>query len=189
MYNLHFEITNNYSENSHKSFSSIHFKNFHIFQTAIFNMKSQRCPYNMKALYPSRSRIYYKHIPARITHNLQYMRVPAYEYVRTILIYEFTSPRIIFPRISTYMRHQHLHTLTLKETMKGMGITEIIVVTIAGNTDQRLERGYPGCQVKAAPEVSGVPDLIDRSQKITEWFIKHTVSVRNQPYEHLAKIL
>ena len=73
MYNLHFEITNNYSKNSHKSFLSIHFKDFHIFQSAIFDMKSQRRPYNMKALYSSRSGIDYKHIPARITNHLQYM--------------------------------------------------------------------------------------------------------------------
>ena len=53
--------------------SSVQFKDFHRMNLTILNLESYGGTDDMKALYTGGSRIYHKHIPAIIPHNLQDM--------------------------------------------------------------------------------------------------------------------
>ena len=141
------------------------------------DVESDRCPYDMKALYTRSSRIDYQHITFRVTYNLQNMRMPAYENIRLQLINKPASSYIIPPRISSDMSHKHLHALTFEEAVKGMGEAEIVVVTVAGDTYKGFELSDSGSKVEASAEIAGVPDLVHRGEKFTEFGAEDAVGV------------
>ena len=131
-------------------------------------MKSQRRPDEMESLNACSSRIDDKHVTSGITDHFQYMGMSAYEYIRTVSVYQFTGARVIASGVSADMSHQHLHSLTFKETVQRMNVTQVVVVTIARNTYQRLETAYFLCQFHSPAKISGVPYLVHGLEEVLE---------------------
>jgi hypothetical protein len=82
------------------------------------------------------------------------------------------------------MSHQNLEPSALENPVQRMDKTQIMIITIAGNTHQRLERSDLRSQVKPPAEVSGVPDLIHRLQKSLELIAENPVRIRYKTYIH-----
>ena len=142
----------------------------------------------MEALDSGCSRIDYKHITLCVTHDLQDMRVTADKNIWFIFINQFLCPDIISSGISADMGHQNLHTLTLEKTMKRVDEAEVVIVTIAGDTCQRLETGNLCSKIHPPAEIPGMPYLIDRFKKLLEAIIKYSVCVRYQSDVHFIRI-
>ena len=96
------------------------------------------------------------------------MGMPAYENIRMISVYEFTGTRIITSGISADMSHENLHSLTFKETVQRMNVTQVVVVTIARNSYQRLETAYFLCQFHSPAKIPGVPYLVHGLEEVLE---------------------
>lgn len=139
----------------------------------------------MKTLDSSCSGIDNQHVSLGITHDFQNMGMTTYEYIRSVFVYQLSRPRIISAGIASDMGHEYLHALALEEAMERMDETQIVVVTIAGDADQRLESGYLCSQVHAPAEISRMPDLIDRRKKLLELLVEHTMSIRYESYVHV----
>ena len=140
-------------------------------------MESQCRTHDVEALNAGGARIYHKHVPLRITDHLQYMGMPAYKYIRAVLFDEFPCTCIVSAGISSYMGHQNLKTFAHEETMKRMIEAKAVIVTIACNTDQRLEGSHFLSKVKSSTEISGMPYLVHRFEEISELCGKHPVSI------------
>lgn len=136
----------------------------------------------MKALNSSSSRIKYQHIALRIPYDLKDMGMPAHEDIRLQFIYEFTCPYIIPSGIATYMNHEHLEALAFKEAMNRMSIAEIIVVTVSGDADKRLESRDFLCGLKTASEIASMPHLVNRSKKFLELLAEYAMRIRYETY-------
>ena len=130
----------------------------------------------------------YQHIPFRITHDLQYVGMPADEDIRPVFIDQFQGSGIISSGISADMGHKNLHTLTLEKTMKRVDEAEVVIVTIAGDTCQRLETGNLCSKIHPPAEIAGMPYLIDRFKKLLEAIIKYSVCVRYKSDVHFIRI-
>ena len=145
--------------------------------SALVYMESQRCPDNMEALDSGSTGIDYKHITLCVTHNLQDMGMAAYEYIRTIAVYQFTGTHIIASRIATHMSHEHLDSLTFKKPMQRVYESQLMIVAIPGHSNQGLELRDFLSQVHTAAEISCVPYLVDRLKKIPELLAEHTMRI------------
>ena len=146
--------------------------------SSVFNPESQGCTNYMKTLYTCSSGIYYQHIvPSGITHHLEDVRMTAHEYVRAVMVYKLSSLRIISIRVTAHMGHQDLHGFTFEESVLRMLETKVMVITIACNTYQRLKFRYFRRQVHSTAEITGMPYLVYRLQKVAELTVEYTVSV------------
>ena len=145
--------------------------------SALVYMESQRCPDNMEALDSGSTGIDYKHITLCVTHNLQDMGMAAYEYIRTIAVYQFTGTHIIASRIATHMGHEHLYSFTFEESVQRVDESQLMVVAIASHTNERLELGNLLSQVHTATKISCMPDLVDRLKKILELLAEHAMRI------------
>lgn len=122
----------------------------------------------MEALDSGGSGIDDKHIPFRVTHDLQYVRMPADEDVRPVLIDQFQGAWVISSGITSDMSHQNLHSLALEETVERVAEAEGVIVTIAGYSDQWLETGNLFSEIHSSTEVPRMPYLIYRCKKFLE---------------------
>ena len=153
--------------------------------SSLFNLESESGTDHMEALDSSSAWIDYQHIsPLRISDHFQYVRMPAYEYIRTALVYKLESLGIISSRIASDMGHKHLKALALEKSVERMLEPQIMIVAIACHSDKRLESGYLCRQVQPASEVSGMPDLVDRLKELFDPPVKHTMSIRYEPDIH-----
>lgn len=139
----------------------------------------------MKPLNSSSSGIDYQHIPLGITHDLQDMGMSAYEYIRPVFVYQLSRPRIITARIASDMGHEHLHAFAFEETMERVDEAKVVIVAIAGYTDQRLELRNLFRQIHTSPEISRMPDLIDRRKKLLELRVEDAMGIRYESYIHV----
>ena len=145
--------------------------------SALVYMESQRCPDNMEALDSGSSGIDYKHITLCVTHNLQDMGMAAYEYIRTIAVYQFTGTHIIASRIATHMGHEHLYSFTFEESVQRVDESQLMVVAVASHSYKRLELSNLFCQVHTSAEISCVPYLVDWLKKILELMAEHAMCI------------
>lgn len=164
---------------------SVKLEDLHIMNPAFIDMETESCPHDVKTLDSCSSGIDDQHVPARIPDHLQDMRMTAYEYVRTILVNELARARIIASGIAPDMGHQHLHAFADKETVHGMGESEVMIVTIASYPDQRFEFSDLSGQIQSTAEVARMPDLIDRSEEFAELRGEYSVCIRNKSYMHI----
>ena len=139
--------------------------------------KPQSCPDDMKTLNSRGSGVQDKHITFRVPHDLQDMGMAADKDIRTDFIYQFSRPRVIPAGIAADMSHQHLHSLTFKETMQGMVKTKVMIITVARDTYQRLEFRNLARQVHSSAEIPSMPDLVHRLKKFTELLTEHSVRI------------
>jgi hypothetical protein len=145
---------------------------------SLFYLESESCADYMETLDSGSTRVQDKHSSARgIPHDLEDMRMAAYEYVGTILIYQLTGLGIIPSRIPAHMGHKDLHAFALEETVERMFEPKGVIVAVAGDSDQRLELRDFGGHVHAAAEISGVPYLVDRLKESLETVVEDTMGV------------
>ena len=114
--------------------SSVKFIDFHVRNLTFRELEAQGGADKMEALDAGSSGIYDQHVPLGIAHNLEDMRVAAYEYVRTVFVYQLAGAGIVSARISAHMGHQHLQSLAFEETMEGMYEPELMIVAVARDT-------------------------------------------------------
>ena len=108
----------------------------------------------------------------------------AYEDVRMIAVEQFTGTWIVASGISSDMGQKDLHSFAVEETVKRMDITQIVVVTVAGHTHQRLECSNLLRQFHPTAEITGMPYLIHRGKKVTDAVIEDAVSIGYKTYIH-----
>ena len=156
---------------------SVEFKDFHIADAALVQTEAKGCPDHMKTLNTGGSGIYDHHISLRIPHHFKDMGMAADKDVWMQFVDQFPGAGIISAWIATYMSHQHFHSLAFKEAMEGMGEAEVVVVTVASDTYERLELGDRGGKIEASTEVAGVPDLVHRGEEFTKFGAEDAVGV------------
>ena len=141
-------------------------------------LETQGRTYQMKALDSCGPRIHDQHpSPLHVADHLQYMRMSAYEYVRSVSVYQLPRPRVITARIASYMGHQHLQSLAFEETMEGMYEPELMIVAVARDTQQRLESPNLLRQIHASSEVPCVPYLVNRLKEVPELRIEDPMRI------------
>lgn len=138
----------------------------------------------MEALDSGRSGVDHQHVSLWIADDFQDMGMAAYEYVRPVFVDEFSCPGVIASRVAADMGHQHLHALTFEEAVHGVGEAKVIIVAVARDSDQRLELRDLRRQIHASSEISGMPDLIDRSEEFLELRVEDPVCIRYESYVH-----
>lgn len=131
----------------------------------------------MEALNAGCSRVEHQHISSDIPHHFQYMGMAADKDVRLIFIDQLTGPDIISSRVASDMGHQHSGTTALEAPVKRMSIAEVVIVAVTCNADKRLISSNVFSQLQAAAEIAGMPDLIDRREKITELLREYSMCV------------
>ena len=110
------------------------------------------------------------------------MGMPADKDIRLQFVYEFTCPYVIPSGIATYMNHEHLEALAFKEAMNRMSIAEIIVVTVSGDADKRLESRYFFRSLESAAEIARMPHFVNRSKKFLELFAEYAMRIGYETY-------
>ena len=138
----------------------------------------------MEALDSGRSGVDHQHVSLRVTDDFQDMGMTAYEYVRPVFVDEFSCPGVIASRVAADMCHQHLHALTFEEAVHGVCEAKVVIVTVARDSDQRLELRDLRRQIHASSEISCMPDLIDRSEEFLELRVEDPVCIRYESYVH-----
>ena len=164
---------------------SVNLEDLHIMNPAFIDMETESSTHYVKTLDSCSSGIDDQHVPARIPNHLQDMRMTAYEYVRTILVNELARSGIIASGIASDMGHQHLHAFADKETVHGMGESEVMIVTVAGHPDQRFEFCDLSGQSQSTAEVARMPYLVDRGEEFAELRGEYSVGIRNKSYMHI----
>ena len=171
-------------QNEEKDILSIKFKNLHFFYFFSIYLESEGSSYQMEALDTCGTWIYDQHVALGISHHLQYMRVATDKNIGAKFVYQPAGPRIVSARITADMSHQNLQSLAFEEPVDRMFKTQIIVVAITGNTQQRLELRNLLGQVHSPAEISCMPDLINRLEEIPELRAEDSVRIRYQSYVH-----
>ncbi len=144
---------------------------------ALIYMKTESCPYKVKALDTGCARIDHKHVAALVVHDLEDMGMSAHEDVRTKLIDEFSSILVILAGISADMGHEYPHPLSLEALVDRVVEDEIALVAVPDDSDRGLEGSNLGYGLIATTEVSRMPDLVDRLEEFPERFLEYTVGV------------
>ena len=152
---------------------------------SILDLEPQCGTDDMESLDSSGSRIEHKHSSTSLVpHYLEYMGVPAYEYVRMITVYQLARPDIVSSRISAHMGHEDLHALALEEAVEGIFEAKGVVVTVARHSDQRLELRDFYSRFHAAAEITGMPDLVDRFKEGLDAIVEYTMCIGYETYVH-----
>ena len=159
------------------SWLAIQFKDFHAMDAPLIYTKTQGSTHQMKALNSCSSGINHQHIPLRITHDFQDMRMAADKQIRLISVNKFTCTGVVSSRIATDMSHENLYSLTFKKAVQGMIIAKTMVVTVSCDSDKRLVCSYLFGKIHSSSEVSGMPDLIHRLKKVAEGLVEHAVCI------------
>jgi GGDEF domain-containing protein len=110
------------------------------------------------------------------------------EDIRMITVYQFAGTGIITAWVAPDVSHQDLHAFTFKETVKRMDKPQVVVVTVARDTIQRLELSDLLRKIETTTEVSGMPDLVNRLKKSPELIAEHPMSVRYKTYKHIKAL-
>ncbi len=153
------------------------FEHLHIMDFSIVDMEAQRRTDNMEPLDSGSARIDGEHVIMRVAHDLENVRMSAYEDVRTVIVYKFPGTDVITAWISADMRNEYPLALAHEKSVQRLGVAQVIIVTVSRNAHQRFELPDFFSQLKAPAEVSGMPDLINRLQKLLHAFIKNAVCI------------
>jgi hypothetical protein len=82
------------------------------------------------------------------------------------------------------MGHQHFQTLALPAAEQRAPVQQPPVIAIADDALERFEGGDLRLRVQSAPEVPGMPDLVDIPEELLELRRKHTVRIRYESDKH-----
>ena len=75
------------------------------------------------------------------------------------------------------MHHENPLSLTFKALIFRIHQTDILTVAISVDAFQRLECGNRVCEIDTSAEISGMPHLIHRLQKLLEFRTEHAVRI------------
>ena len=156
---------------------AVQFKDFHTMDTSLVNTETKGSTHEMEPLYSGSPGIYYQHIPPRITHYFQDMRMAADEQIRLISVYKFTGTRVISSRVATDMSHEYFQSLTFKKAVQGMSIAKTMIVTVSCDSDQRLVCSYLFGKIHSSSEVACMPYLVHLRKEVLEFLGEHSVCV------------
>ena len=119
--------------------------------------------------------------------------MPANEYVRVIRVNQSLGAKIIHRLVrivgpiaapaKSDVRHQDSKSLTFKVLKRGILLPYIQAIAVAINPDKRFERGDILSALKRA-EISRMPDLVHRREKVPYIIGEHAVRVGDQPDKH-----
>lgn len=132
----------------------------------------------MPALDTCRSGVDDHHVILAVTHDFQYMRMAADEYMWVKPVNESSSPKVVMPRVSADVGHEDRHTAAFEEFVVRVVQTDILSVTIAVNSDKRFESSNGSRCGHASSEVSCMPNLVYRFEKFLELVAEYSVGVR-----------
>ena len=159
------------------SWLAIQFKDFHAMDAPLIYTETQGSTHQMKTLDSCSSGIDHQHIPLRITHDFQDMRMAADKQIRLISVNKFTCTGVVSSRIATDMSHENLYTLTFKKTVQGMIIAETMVVTVTCDSDKRLVCSYLFGKIHSSSEIACMPYLVHLRKEVLEFPGEHSVCV------------
>ena len=142
------------------------------------NVKAEGRPESVPALVSTGSRVDIQDFFGLIIHNFQDVGMSADEHIGPILPDERPRLGIIMAGRSADMGHQHLDPLAFPAAEQRAPVQQPPVVAIADDALQRFERRDLRLQVQPAPEVPGVPDLVDILQELLEFGREHPVRIR-----------
>jgi hypothetical protein len=66
-----------------------------------------------------------------------------------------------------------------------MGVSQVMIVTVAGYPDQRFEFCNFLGQIQSTAEVARMPYLVDRGEEFAELRGEYSVCIRNKSYMHI----
>lgn len=158
--------------------SAIQLEHLHSVDFSAINMKAKSGPDCVPALVSAGSGVDIQEVLRLIIHYFQDVGMTADEKVRTVLPDEVPGFGIIVPRRSADMGHQHPEPFAVPETEHRTPVQQAPVVAIADDALQRFERRNLRLQVQSAPEVPGVPDLVDILQECLEFGAERPVRIR-----------
>ena len=156
---------------------AIQLEDFHTVDAPLIDAETKGSTHKMEALYSGCTGIYHQHIPLRITHYFQNMRMTADKQVGLISVYKFVSSYIVSSRIAPDMGHQHFHPLTFKKAVQGMSIAKTMIVTVSCDSDQRLICGNLLSQLHPSTEIARMPYLVHLRKEVLEFLGEHSVCV------------
>lgn len=99
------------------------------------------------------------------------------EYLRPEAVDKGSGAEVVMTGITAYMGHEDRHPSALEELMMGVLETDVLSVTVAMDTDKRLEGCYLIGRSESASEVSGMPYLVHRLEELLELWAEYSVSV------------
>jgi hypothetical protein len=105
------------------------------------------------------------------------MRVAADKDVRMEFIDQLPRAGVISAGVASDVGHKHLHPLTFKEAVERVGETEVVVVTVSGDSHEGFVLRNGGGKVEASAEVTGVPDFVHRGKEFAEFGAEDAVGV------------
>ncbi len=157
--------------------SSFKFENLHVMNLPIVDMEAEGGADYVESLDSSRAGIYRQHVVMRVTHDLEDMRMAAYEDVGAVGMYEFARPYVVTAGIASDVGDEDSSALADEEAVQRLGVAEVIVVAVAGDAHQGLEPAYLLSKGQTAPEVPRMPDFIDRLKELPYPLVKHSVCI------------
>ena len=132
------------------------------------NMKAEGRPESVPALVTTGPRVDIQDFFGLIIHNLQDVGMPADEDIGPMLPDERPGLGIIVAGRPSDVGHQHFQTLALPAAIQRAPVQQPPVVAVADDALQRLERRDLRLRVQSAPEVPGMPDLVDILEELLE---------------------
>jgi hypothetical protein len=66
--------------------------------------------------------------------------------------------------------------------MYRMRISKVIVVTVSGNANKRLEGRDFLCGLETASEIAGMPNLVHRSEELAELLAEYAMRIGYETY-------
>ncbi len=138
----------------------------------------------MPALYPSRTGIYIQKIVCRVILDHEYVGMSADEYIWSVALYKCPRLVVIPARPASYVYEQNLLAFPLEASVFWVIDADVLSVTVAIYPYKWLKCGNTVYEIDTSPEVSGMPDLIDRGEEVLEFLAEDPVSIGYYSYVH-----
>ena len=141
------------------------------------NVHSQSSSLYMPPLNSASSGINVKQSGSRIILHHKYMGMTAYEDVRAAFSYQSGGKAVVSSGTPSDMFQKYFLARTFEETVFRMHETDVLPVTIAVHTHQRLECRYGIGEFYPAAEVPGMPQLVHRRKKLLDLGTENPVGI------------
>ena len=82
------------------------------------------------------------------------------------------------------MLQENFPPFAFEESVLRIDPADILAVTVAVHGHHRFEGSYRVRELKPASEVPGVPELVDRREKLLDFRAENPVRIRNDTYQH-----
>lgn len=151
---------------------------------SIVDAESQCGPLDMPALIAAGSGIDVEKIVALVILYKQYVGMPADEDVGPVPVDEGQCLQVIAAGTASDMFQKDFPPFAFEEPELGVDPADILAVTVAVYGHHRFEGSYRVRELKPATEVPGMPELVDRREKLLDFGAENPVCIRNDSYQH-----